>query len=84
MEVNEILRTQIFEIIQNQLKDNDPPETKQTYDRLRSQGLDDFTTNQLLGQCVLLELFDIIKHNKSFNEERYKSNLLALPEKPQE
>jgi hypothetical protein len=35
METNEVLREQIFEIIKNQLRDNNPPETKAAYDRLR-------------------------------------------------
>ena len=52
METNEELREQIFEIIKNQLKDNDPPETKATFDRLRKQGFDDFQTRQLIGQCI--------------------------------
>ena len=34
METNEILREQIFEIIKNQMKDNDPPETNKTFKRL--------------------------------------------------
>ncbi len=37
MEINEKIREQIFEIIKNQLRDNDHPETKATFDRLRNQ-----------------------------------------------
>ncbi|MDD2636415.1 MAG: hypothetical protein PHW82_13065 [Bacteroidales bacterium] len=37
IEINETLREQIFEIIKNQLRDNDPPETKITYDRLKNR-----------------------------------------------
>ena len=44
METNEILRKQIFEIIENQLKDNDHPETKASYDRLIKSGFDAFQT----------------------------------------
>jgi hypothetical protein len=59
METNENLRKQIFEIIKNQLKANNPPETKLTYDRLRKLGFDDFPTKQMIGQCVAVELFEI-------------------------
>ena len=31
METNEILREQIFEIIKNQMKNNEPPETNKTF-----------------------------------------------------
>ena len=80
MEPNEKLREQIFEIIKNQLRDNDPPETKATYDRLRKQGYDDFKTRQLIGQCLSIELFDVMKFGKPYNNDRYVNNLKALPE----
>jgi hypothetical protein len=38
MKTNDKLREQIFEIIKNQLRDNNPPETKATFDRFRKQG----------------------------------------------
>lgn len=82
METNEKIREQIFEIIKNQLKDNNPPETKITYDKLRKQGFDDFQTRQMIGQCIAVELFEIFKFGKPFNNERYIKNLLELPKEP--
>lgn len=82
METNEILREQIFEIIKNQLRDNDPPETKITYDRLIKTGFDDFQTRQMIGQCLAVELFDVMKFGKPYNNERYIKNLKALPKEP--
>ncbi len=70
METNEKLREQIFEIIKNQIRDNTPPETKATFDRLRKQGFDDFTTRQMIGQCLAVELFGVLKFGKTFNMER--------------
>lgn len=49
---------------------------------LRKQGFDDLHTKQFLGQCLAIELFDIIKFDKPFDNERYKKNLLALPKNP--
>ncbi|HMG91683.1 MAG TPA: hypothetical protein VK589_16610 [Chryseolinea sp.] len=82
MESNEKLREQIFKIIKNQLKDNNPPETKATYERLRKQGFDDFQTRQMLGQCIAVELFEILKFKKPFNRERYIKHLMELPKEP--
>lgn len=82
MEVNKHLRDTIFEIVDNQLKNNDPPETKRTYDRLKNQGFDDFTNKQLIGQCILLEIWEILHENKTFDEERFIRNLTNLPKKP--
>jgi hypothetical protein len=82
MEINKELRDQIFEIIKNQLKANDPPETKATYDRLIDQGFNGFQTKQLIGQCIAVELFDIFKFGKPYNNERYVKNLIKLPIEP--
>jgi hypothetical protein len=84
MKINEELREQIFGIIENQIRDNDPPETKATFDRLRKQGLDDFQIRQLIGQCVLLEIYDVLKSRKPFNQDRYVKNLNKLPIEPKE
>ena len=82
METNEELREQIFEIIKNQLKDNDPPETQTTYDRLRKLGFDDFQTRQMIGQCIAVELFEIFKFGKPIKDKRYVKNLKALSKVP--
>ena len=82
MEKNEKVREQIFEIIKNQLRDNNPPETKTTYDRLRKQGYDDFQTKQMIGQCLAVEIFNVIKFGEPYNHERYIKNLSALPREP--
>jgi hypothetical protein len=84
MESNEVLQNQLFEIIKNQIKDNRPPETKITYERLISSGYSELETKQLIGQCVAVEIFDVIKKSKPFNEKRYIRNLKKLPEIPSE
>ncbi len=70
MRTNKILREQIFEIIKNQLRDND------------KNGFDDFQTRQMIGQCLAVELFDVMKFGKPYNNERYIKNLKALPKEP--
>ena len=82
METNEILRKQIFEIIKNQMKDNKPPETKKTFKRLIKEGYSKFETKQLIGQCVAVELFNILKYQKPFDDKRYIKNLNNLPKEP--
>lgn len=82
MESNKIVREQIFEIIKNQIKDNNPPETKKTYDKLINLGYNDFQTNQLIGQCIAIEIFDALKYEKPFDEIRFIKNLKTLPEEP--
>lgn len=38
MESNEIIREQIFKVISNQMRENNPPETKETFERLKGLG----------------------------------------------
>ena len=82
MESNEIIREQIFEIIKNQVESTTPPETKQTLKRLVDSGYSDQDARMLIGQCVAVELFSILKLEKLFNNGRYVSNLRKLPEEP--
>ena len=82
MKPNEKVRDEIFQIIKNQLDANDPPETKITYNRLISLGYNEFETNQLIGQCVAVEIFEVLKPKKPFNENRYIKNLTQLPKEP--
>jgi len=84
MERKEFLNKQIYDIIENQLKENDPPEIKIAYDNLRKQGFDDESIKVMFAHCVSVELFRIFKYREPFNNERYVKNLLALPREPEE
>ena len=82
MESSEIMREQIFEVINNQISDNNPPETRSTFQRLMKLGYSEFETKQLIGQCVAVELFKVIKNQEPFDENRYVKNLKNLPKEP--
>ena len=82
MKPNKRLRAAILEAINNQIAANDPPETKITFERLISLGHSDFVAKQYIGQCVVVEIFDIMKHGKEFDRERYIKNLKQLPKPP--
>ncbi|HMJ46565.1 MAG TPA: hypothetical protein VK498_04515 [Ferruginibacter sp.] len=82
MEVNENMRAIIFQVVDNQIKSNDPPETKVTFKRLLDLGYSKFEVKQLIGQCISVEMFDVMKNQKPFNEKRYVKNLQQLPKEP--
>ncbi len=82
MESNEKIRQQILIIVENQLKDNNPPETRLTFERLKKEGFNEMEIKQMIGQCLAVEMFDIIKFKKQYNSERYQSNLRKLPNEP--
>jgi hypothetical protein len=80
----EITKEAIFDIIENQMRENNPPITEETYDRLRSNGQTHEKAMQLIGCALSVELFEIMKNGELFNEQRYISNLEGLPELPWE
>ena len=78
------LRRAIVEVIHNQVRDNDPPETGRTVKRLRQQGFSEEETLKLVGCVVASEVFGILKENKTYNEKRYIEALNRLPKLPWE
>ena len=78
----DIARAAIFEIIENQIRDGTPPETKQTYDRLIAEGHSHEDAMRLIGCVVSSEIFDVLKKSQPYNEERYVAALNSLPKLP--
>lgn len=77
------VRSQIFDLIKNQMSENNPPETNQTYNRLLNLGLSQFETRQLIGQCIAIEMTELLKSEDGFDVNRYIRNLNNLPNEPQ-
>jgi hypothetical protein len=80
----EIVRNIILEIVQNQLRDNDPPETRETLARLTSEGISEEEAIKMIACAISTEIFHILKYQEEFNRERYISNLRRLPQLPWE
>ncbi|MFT3748649.1 MAG: hypothetical protein QM768_10045 [Agriterribacter sp.] len=70
MKTDLVVKQQILQIVDNQLKSKEPPETKQTYDRLLKSGITDKDARMYIGQCVSVEIFDVLKYQRPFNEKR--------------
>ena len=82
MESNEIVRETIFKVISNQLRLNKPPETKLTLKRLKELGYSDLDAKKLIGQCLAVELFRVLKNQTPYDETKYVTNLKNLPKEP--
>ncbi len=76
---NPVLKHAILEVVNNQLRDLDPPETKQTYDRLIADGISDQEARQLIGCVVSSEIFDVLKQQQPFDRVRFVKALNKLP-----
>jgi len=83
-EHNPRLRAAILSVVDEQLRKNDPPETRKTLDRLIGEGFSKADAKVLLGQVVAVELYCVSKEEKPFNRERFVRNLQNLPAEPHE
>ena len=82
MKTNKVLGATIIKVVENQMRSNKPPETKQTYNRLLKLGIPVTEVKKHIGQCVAIEIFNVMKHHEPFNEKRFINNLNKLPGKP--
>ena len=83
-ETNPFLKQAILEVVNNQLKNLDPPETKETYDRLVASGISDQEARRLIGCVVTSEIHDVLKQKQPFDHGRFVKALNKLPRLPWE
>jgi hypothetical protein len=72
----------IIETIENQLRDNDPPETKKTLERLMLSGESRENAMRYIASALSVEIFEALKNETPYDEGRYLMNLKKLPELP--
>ncbi|MDH3458005.1 MAG: hypothetical protein OER90_14295 [Gemmatimonadota bacterium] len=84
METNPILRKAILEVVENQLRNDDPPQTRETLARLMGAGHSRSEATQMIASVVAVEMFDVMSTEKPFDQERFAERLRLLPEPPYE
>jgi hypothetical protein len=78
-----VLNKAILEVVDNQIRDGNPPAAKDTFDRLIGEGIARDEARRLIGCIVASEIFDILKHLQPYDEDRYVKALRKLPELPE-
>jgi hypothetical protein len=81
---NPHLQAAIIEVVENQLRNNDPPQTNQTFKRLIGAGHSEKEAKRLIACVVSAEIFDVLKKNQPFNLDRFVKGLNKLPTMPWE
>jgi hypothetical protein len=76
------LQRAILEVVDNQIRENDPPETQETLTRLMDEGYSETEARRLIGSVVVVEIYNVLKQGKPYNHERYVNSLNNLPELP--
>lgn len=69
----------LLEVVENQLRDNTPPETKQTLDRLIKEGHSEEEAKRLIATVVATEIFGVLKNKRPYDQARYIAALNRLP-----
>jgi Mg/Co/Ni transporter MgtE len=82
MEPNQKIKNAVIKVVDNQLTSNDPPETKQTFDRLIAEEFSTEEAKNLIGSVVVAEVFDVMTEERQFDMNRYIAALNRLPELP--
>ncbi|OGA68792.1 MAG: hypothetical protein A3F77_05180 [Betaproteobacteria bacterium RIFCSPLOWO2_12_FULL_67_28] len=72
----------MFEVIENQLRNNDPPETRKTLERLVGGGRARQEAIRLIACVLATELFTVMKSESPYDNARYIANLRRLPKLP--
>jgi len=76
------LTAAILEAVDNQLRDLNPPEAKETYGRLIGSGISDKEARRLIAVALSSEMFQMLIYKKNYSPERYIASLRKLPQPP--
>lgn len=71
------------EAVENQLREDNPQETKQTLDRLMAEGQSREQAIVLISRALAVEIREVMKTGLPYNEERYLTALANLPDLPE-
>ena len=72
----------LIEAIENQIRDNEPPETREALERLMAIGESRENAMRYIASAMTIEILEIVKNKARYDEQRYINNLKNLPELP--
>ncbi len=76
--VNLRLKKYVLEVLENQLKADNPEEVSNTLNRLIELGHEEKIAKEKIAAVLLVEIYDVLKTNTPYNEKRYIQNLKNL------
>ncbi len=72
------LKALILEVVDNQMQDNNPPVTNETFRRLVNKGYSEEEAKEKIAAVVVEHIYDIMKGDNSFDEKKYTKDLKSL------
>ncbi len=77
---NPALTDAILAVADQQLRDNTPPETRRTFERLVTLGYAPEDARRVIGNVVAQEIFAVMQREEAYHEQRYIAALQRLAE----
>jgi hypothetical protein len=74
----------IMKVVETQIRDDDPPETRRTLERLMKSGLPEKEAKRLIRGVAAIEICSIMEKKEPFQHGRYAEALARLPRLPWE
>ena len=75
---NPRLKALILEVVENQIRASDPPETRLTFERLLAAGYSRKQALEMIGSALVEEIWDILHERKPFDRARFSALLEKL------
>ena len=75
---NPHLKATILEVVENQIRASDPPETRQTFERLLTAGYSRKEAVEMIGSALVEEIWGMLHDNKPFDRGRFRGLLEKL------
>ena len=75
---NPHLKAAILEVVENQIRESDPPETRQALERLLAAGYSRKQAIEMIGSALVEEIWAIMHENKLFDRARFAALLEQL------
>ncbi len=78
MTYNPHLKAAILEVVENQIRDGNPPETRQTLERLLAAGYSRKQATEMIGSAVVEEIWAVLHDHQPFDRARFAALLEQL------
>lgn len=84
MELNELLKEELESIVSKQVETGDPPETRETFERLQNAGYSKEEITSMIARVLVVEMHTVVSEGQSVSRSRYAKMLRDLPTLPEE
>lgn len=75
---NPRLKKLLLEVVENQMRNNDPPVTRATLERLTAAGYSEMQAKEKIAAVVIGYIYDAMHDGRPFDAAKYEIELLEL------